>query len=308
MKHIIFAQIGTPNSINQLSIRAFLKAFLSSSRVVDLPRWRWLPILNLFILPFRPKKLVKHYQQMVEQLGENPTLLTTKQMAHFFAVHNTEHYNFHFCAVLDPLSIEEVERELSHGSERVVIPLYPQYSEATSELIFDHIKERFKAKCEARVLGTESFYQRSSEVILEQLAECEASCLLLSFHSYPLHRLEKGDSYGVECIDCFEEIKNRVNSVNRVQVELCYQSKFGRGLWLGPLIEDKIQEMQELGHRSIAVYCPSFIIDSLETSWEIAIDLKAKCQARGISLHYIPCLGADSSWLFSLHQEVLKRY
>lgn len=303
-KDIIFAQIGTPEKNTVFSIRKFLKSFLSSPRVVDLPRWKWFPILHLFILPWRPRKLMKHYQSM----GENPTHLATKQMEHFFSMQKNDEINFHFCSIFDEVSIDKVSGELSATSERYIIPLYPQYSEATSELIFDHLRERFNAKCEARVLASDYFNQRSSEYIIEELAQTDASALLLSFHSYPLHRLEKGDSYGVECIDCFESIKSLINSSNRIQIELCYQSKFGKGAWLSPLIDEKILEVKELGHRSIAVYCPSFLIDSLETTWEIGIDLKKRLKTQGIDLHFIPCIGTDASWLFALHQAVMKKY
>lgn len=304
MKQIIFAQIGTPNDDSAHAIRQFLRQFLSSRRVVDLPAWKWMPILHAIILPLRPKKLLPRYQRMTKELGGNPTLTTTKQLMHFFNLYNRDNISFHHCYALDESSIAKLEEELRIDSERIIIPLFPQYSEATCELIFDRLRLRLNALCEPRVLAIDSFYQRSSEIILDNIAKTDATALILSFHSYPLNRLEKGDTYGVECQDCFEELKKRINSVSRIQVEMSYQSKFGPGLWLGPLIEEKILELRELGHQSIAVHCPSFLIDSIETSWEIGMDLKEKVKKIGVDLHFIACIGADTQWLFSLYQAI----
>lgn len=304
LTEIIFAQIGTPQGMTIPAVRHFLKSFLSSRRVVDLPKWKWFPILHGIILPLRPKKLLPRYEQMALHWGGNPTLLTTESWKHFFNEKQTANLKFHFCQVLFEDSIAEVEKNLQSKSERIIIPLYPQYSEATSELIFDKIRTRFNAKTYPRLLALENFYDLSASRIVEYLRRSDASALLLSFHSYPLDRLQKGDSYAPECLECFEQLKNRIQSNNRVQVELSYQSKFGRGEWLEPLIEDKLLELKEMGHTRIAVHCPSFLFDSIETSWEIGIDLKEKMQGAGIEIQFIPSLGDDLTYCQFLLNEI----
>ena len=47
-------------------------------RVVDLPRWKWYPLLKAIILPMRSKRIARNYQSIWTEQG-SPLLAITKQ-------------------------------------------------------------------------------------------------------------------------------------------------------------------------------------------------------------------------------------
>ena len=76
---ILLVNLGTPNSTGWWDIRKYLKEFLSDQRIIQLPKIFWLPILYLFILPFRPRKKVKDYKKIWMKDG-SPLLVYTKRL------------------------------------------------------------------------------------------------------------------------------------------------------------------------------------------------------------------------------------
>ena len=76
---VLLINTGTPNKLSSISIKKYLQEFLSDQRIIQLPRILWLPILYLFILPFRPKKKEKDYRKIWMQKG-SPLLVYTKQL------------------------------------------------------------------------------------------------------------------------------------------------------------------------------------------------------------------------------------
>ena len=61
---VLMINLGTPDAPNTPEVRTYLRKLLSSDRVLDInPVLRWL-LLNLFILPFRPKKSANAYQKI----------------------------------------------------------------------------------------------------------------------------------------------------------------------------------------------------------------------------------------------------
>src|SRR5574337_192512 len=77
-KGILLANLGTPDKPEKKEVRAFLKLFLADKRVIDTPRYIWLPILHGIILNTRPKKSAKLYKEIWRPEG-SPLLIYTKE-------------------------------------------------------------------------------------------------------------------------------------------------------------------------------------------------------------------------------------
>ena len=75
---IILANLGTPDAPQPAAISRYLADFLMDPRVVDLPRWKWYPLLKAIILPMRSKRIAQNYQAIWTEQG-SPLLAITKQ-------------------------------------------------------------------------------------------------------------------------------------------------------------------------------------------------------------------------------------
>ncbi len=303
---IIFSSVGTPKSADPQDIKAFLKVFLGSKRVVDLSRLIWWPLLHLIILKKRPPAVAARYREMIDKLGSNPTFSTSRDMIKHFMAKDSELIKSHLCYALSPESVAAVQEKMMPDSTKVVIPLYPQHSEATYDLIFDFTLKQLNAQGACHFWAKDPFFIYSAKKIENELSGKEVDQLYLSFHSYPVKRIKKGESYRDECEECFEQIRELLPEFLQDKAKLSYQSKFGKGEWLGPLIEEDIFDQMDKGLRSFAVYSPSFLTDSIETSWELGIDLKKKVEERGGTLKFIECLNSDPEWLDQLYSSITK--
>ena len=140
---VLLVNLGTPDAPDQVSIRRYLKEFLSDPRVVEVPRLIWWAVLNLVILRFRPKKLVPDYQKIWQ--GEQSPLrkITHGQVTKLQEVLDT---NFGQDKVLvkpamtyGKPSFDAAFAEMdAEGVEKIlVLPLYPQYSATTTAASYD---------------------------------------------------------------------------------------------------------------------------------------------------------------------------
>ena len=77
---VILGQLGSPQSTKVSDVRKYLKEFLGDPRVVDINPILWKIILNLFVLPFRPKRSAEAYSRIYEKEGF-PLVTNTKKVA-----------------------------------------------------------------------------------------------------------------------------------------------------------------------------------------------------------------------------------
>ncbi len=198
---------------------------------------------------------------------------------------------------------DEWEKE-GHFWERIIVcPLFPQYSESTYAAAFDRVLEKMKHTVSIPPLSfissfhlSHAFIENSSHRIREYLTE-STEHLILSFHGVPKRRfLYKGDPYYDHCFETFALLKRKVREFSSVEMSMCFQSRFGSEEWATPYLDEYIENLQEKGVKNIAVYCPSFIIDCLETIDEIGHELKNDVEKNNGHLTFIPCLNDDKKW------------
>lgn len=304
---VVLAQLGSPNSTSIKDVRAYLKEFLGDPRVVDINPLLWKIILNLFVLPFRPKKSAEAYSRIWED-GKFPLIENTKNFAAAVSARADENLEVEPAFLLsEPRAKDVFDRwELENFSERadkvVVMPQFPQYSESTVASVYDQLGKELANRVNIPSIEVVSCYHKlkafidlSAKKIQKVLDEGGADELVLSFHGIPIRRvLDKKDEYYFQCYETFCLIRQRLN-FPADRIHLAFQSRFGSEKWLGPATDELAVELAE-GGKKIACYCPSFVADCLETTDEIGHELAEEVEEAGGKLLFVECLNDDQEW------------
>lgn len=306
---VILAQLGSPKSTKVSDVRAYLKEFLGDPRVIDINPYVWKIILNLFILPFRPKKSAEAYSRIAEKDGF-PLVLNTEKFANAVRPKLDSNLELNHIFLLSHPRLNHIldEWENEPVGERaqnvLVLPQFPQYSESTIGAVIDAIGSELKGRVNIPSLTVVSNYHRSKAFIdngARKIRETFAlhkdiDELVISFHGIPLRRvLEKKDLYLLHCLETYELLKHQLDL--DVPISMTFQSRFGSEVWLGPYTDKTIIKKAEDGVKKIAVYCPSFVVDCLETTDEMGNELGHDVKEAGGTLVSIPCVNIDPQWV-----------
>lgn len=279
-------------------MRRYLAEFLSDPRVVELPRWLWLPILHGIVLRTRPAKSAAKYASIWTPQG-SPLAVHTRQQALLLGKILAER-NVKVAYAMrygDP-SIAEGLRQLS-GCEVAVVPLYPQFSRSTAESVRDVLPpgtkmiEQFHdhpAYIAALAAGVQRHWQ----------ARGKADKLVMSFHGLPQRSVDRGDPYQKQCI-ATAKILAGVLRLAPADYIVTFQSRFGAAKWLQPYTEPTLVALARAGTKRVDVVCPGFVADCLETLEEIAVEARgAFLAAGGKEFHALACLNESPEWIVAL--------
>lgn len=306
---VILGQLGSPESTKVSDVRKFLKEFLGDPRVVDINPFLWKIILNLFVLPFRPKKSAEAYSRIYEKDGF-PLVTNTIKVAEAIKPKldpNLElNHAFLVCSprpgeILDAWEKEDI---YTRAQKVLVLPQFPQYAESTIASVVDALGSEFKKRVNLPSFTVVNSYHRSKAFIDHSVRKIHESLaahpdideLVISFHGIPSRRaLKKKDLYLLHCLETYELIVERLKT--KVPVSMTFQSRFGSEVWLGPYTDETVIKKIESGVKKIGVYCPSFVCDCLETTDEIGNELGHEVKEAGGTLVHIPCLNADPEWI-----------
>jgi ferrochelatase len=301
----LLINLGTPDAPTASAVRRYLAEFLSDPRVIDYPRWLWLPILYGVILRIRPKRSAHAYSTIWTPQG-SPLLVQSRAL--------TEKVR-HACADLgirvelamrygNPSIASVLERLIADGVRRlIVLPLYPQYSATSTGSALDGVHAALGRLRHVPELRTVSDYH-AAPAYIDALAESvrrfqqthgRAERLLLSFHGIPERYVRLGDPYAEQCRETAALLRDRLGMAES-EMLLTFQSRVGRETWLSPYTDVTLGELPKQGVRHIQVLCPGFAVDCLETLEEIAIRGKHQfTSAGGERLDYIPALNHDDA-------------
>ncbi|MDX1632763.1 MAG: ferrochelatase [Thermoanaerobaculia bacterium] len=300
---ILVANLGTPDEPTAPALRRYLRPFLSDPRVIELPKWKWLPILNLFVLTRRPKESAALYREIWTEEG-SPLLLYTETIASEIeerlregigpAVHTAVGMRYG-----EP-SLRGALRELAEKGCRkiLVFPLYPHYSGTSTASVFDAVFDELKAWRWVPELRTIQGYH-DEEGYLDALAasirerwEADGTPdrLLLSFHGIPLRYFRNGDPYYCHCQKTGRLLRERLDWPEEKTL-VTFQSLFGKEEWLKPYTDVTVGRLGREGLGRLDVACPGFAVDCLETLEEIdGLNRKIFLDAGGGEFRFVPCL------------------
>ena len=301
---IILANLGTPDAPTPTAVRAYLREFLSDTRVIEMPKLIWQVILNCFVLTTRPKRVAEAYDSVWTADG-SPLLAILKQQAQDLQArlsHQGIHAPVYAATTYGNPSIKSVMAQLmAEGVESfVVLPLFPQYSATSTAAAFDKI---FKLMLDTRNVPQLQLIKdyHDHPLYIEALAQSverywqahgRADKLLMSFHGIPKPYADKGDPYPEQCRTTAVLLADRLGLASDAWA-ISFQSRFGAQEWLKPYTDELLAEWGQAGV-SVQVMSPAFSADCLETLEELAVENRDHfLQAGGKSYDYIPALNTD---------------
>lgn len=300
---VLVSNLGTPNAATAAALRPYLDEFLSDPRVIELPRWKWLPILKLFVLTRRPAQSAKLYEKVWTDEG-SPLLAISKRQAEGIATRLAARHGDQVRVALGMRygspSIAAALAELARQDCRrlVVLPLYPQYSASTTGSTFDALFAELARWRWVPGLRTVDTYHADDGYIAALAASVrelwsrdgEPDLLLMSFHGMPQRYFDNGDPYFCYCQATGRRLADALGLAPE-RWKLSFQSLFGKEEWLKPYTDRTVEALAKGGVRRVDAICPGFSADCLETIEEIAgLNREIFEHAGGERFRFIPCL------------------
>ena len=317
---VMLVNLGTPEGTDKASMRRYLKEFLSDPRVIEWPRAVWYPILYGIVLNTRPKKSGALYDQIWNtERNESPLLTFTRAQSEKLAeaLKGDGRVMVDYAMRYGNPSIESVTRRMmDEGCDRIVmLPLYPQYSAATTATVNDKFFETLmKLRFQPAIRIVPAYHDdpayidalaRSIEKHLATL-DFEPEVVIASYHGIPQSYARRGDPYPEQCLETSRLLRERLGWDEK-KLMSCFQSRFGPEEWLQPYTDKTVEKLAKDGVKSIAVFNPGFVADCLETLQEIAIEAAHIFRhAGGENFSHIPCLN-DSDDGMAVIETLVKR-
>lgn len=296
---VVLVNVGTPEAPTVPAVRAYLREFLSDPLVIDLPapaRWA---LLNLVILPFRPRRSAHAYQQVWTAQG-SPLLVHSRAQAAALA------------ACMPGVDVELAMRygapSLQHAREALtargvtdltLVPLYPQEAAATTGSAVAAWERLAPGSRVVRSFFSNPGFVASMAARVRETVEAhDAQHVLFSYHGLPVRQVARtcdgtcersvacpplGEAnarcYRAQCYATTEAIAREAGVLEKSST--AFQSRLRGAAWVGPFTFETLQALAARGVKRVAVACPSFVADCLETLEEIAVRGAATFEAAG---------------------------
>ncbi len=311
---VLVAQLGTPDAPTAPALRRYLREFLGDRRVVDLNPVLWALVLHGAILPFRPRRSAALYRRVWTDRG-SPLLYHSEDQVRGLAERLGPGWVVELGMRYGSPGIRPaIERLLAAGAQRfVVLPMFPQYAGATTGSALDAITSTCLDRRDVpswrvvRDYPTDPAYVGAIAGAVRDALGPErvtSTHLVLSFHGVPKRYIEEGDPYESQCRATAEAVAGAL-ALSADRWTIAFQSQFGREEWIGPATDRTLEELARSGQRSVAVVCPGFPTDCLETIDEIGREAKHSfLEAGGEVFLFVPGLNAAPVWLDAMAELV----
>lgn len=329
----LLINLGTPDAPHPPEVRRYLREFLSDPRVIDIPAVaRWL-LLNLVILPFRPRRSAAAYRKVWLPEG-SPLLHHSRRL---LAAMQEALPEFEVALAMrygEPSIRAGLQSLRERGCDRIVVmPLYPHYAASstgsTVEAVFKVAGELWNTPyltIAPPFYEDAGFIEAFARVGEPVLASLRPDHVVFSFHGLPERHMLRSDMSGQHCLrspGCCDAIVPANRHCYRAQcyataralqarlglapdaMTVCFQSRLGRTPWIKPYTDEVLPELARRGVRRVAVFCPAFVADCLETLEEIGIRASEDfVRAGGEALQLVPSLNAHPAWVTALAELV----
>ncbi|MDG4654907.1 ferrochelatase [Chryseobacterium arthrosphaerae] len=336
-KGILLINLGSPRSTAVEDVKEYLDEFLMDEKVID---YRWIfraLLVQGIILKTRPAKSAEAYKTVWTDEG-SPLIVITQKIQK--KLQNKVDIPVEIGMRYAEPSIETGIRNLVEKgvTEIVLFPLYPQYAMSTTETVIEKAEEVRKKKFPGiRINYVQPFYNRDlytdclAESIREKLPE-NFDALLFSYHGVPERHIYKTDPtktcnmndccskdshpshafcYRHQCFNTTDRVIRKLG-LPKSKVIVSFQSRLGKDKWIEPYTDHTLETIPEKGIKNLAVVCPAFVSDCLETLEEISVEGKEQfMEAGGENFTYIPCLNDEDRWIEvikTLCEEQLKQF
>jgi ferrochelatase len=318
---LLIVNLGTPDAATPAAVRRYLKEFLTDRRVIEKKSVFWKVLLNGAILPLRSRRRAHDYEKIWNRdKDESPIKTISRSQAEKLG------------QVLEPLGkrvivdwamrygnpsiASRLEVLVTWGCERILImPLYPQYSAATTATVCDEVfRFMLRQRRQPALRFLPAYYEDPYyiEVLASSLqAELKSlpfapDVILASYHGMPKEAVAKGDPYAAQCTRTTELLRAQLG-LDESKLMMSFQSRFGRSLWLEPYTISTVRALARKGVKNLVVITPGFAADCLETLEEIRIE-NARMFKRhgGENFVAIPCLNDSEAGMLMLWQLAMR--
>jgi protoporphyrin/coproporphyrin ferrochelatase len=317
---VLLVNLGTPDSADSEGVRVYLKEFLSDPRVIEDQGLVWKLLLNGIILRTRPARKARDYRKIWNtEKNESPIKTITRAQSDKLAaaISDQDHVVVDWAMRYgNPSIASRIEALTAQGCDRLlVVPLYPQYSAATSATVCDEVFRVLAGMRAQPTLRVTPPYYDDPDYI-EALAVSinahlktlpfQPELILASFHGMPKKYVDKGDPYLAQCIATTDALRKRMG-LDASKLLLTFQSRFGSDEWLQPYTDKTVEQLAKDGVRRIAVVTPGFSADCLETLEEIAQENAEIFRHNGgEQFAAVPCLNDSDAGMDVIRQLVLR--
>jgi ferrochelatase len=327
---LLLINLGTPDEPTTPAVRRYLREFLSDPRVLDIGAVARAMLLNLVILPTRPAKSAHAYQSIWDPTRGSPLMYHSQDLAAGVAAKLGDGWQVELAMRYGKPSIASaLERLVKASCDRIVVlPLFPQYASSSTGTAVARVMELAAKAWTVPPLDfvpaffdDDGFLTAFEKVGAPALAAAKPDHVLFSFHGLPVRQIIKTDPQaGTPSAHCFakdtccdtlanpncyraqsyftaRELARRLD-LPPEKYTVCFQSRLGRTPWIQPYTDVVIDELAKTGVKRLAVFCPAFVADCLETVEEIGIRALAQWKAAGgEELVLVPSLNASAPWI-----------
>jgi len=318
---VLIVNLGTPDAPTPAAVRRYLKEFLTDPRVIEKDSIFWKLLLNTLILSLRSRRRARDYERIWNrEKDESPFKTITRSQAEKLS-EILEPLGKH--VIVDwamrygnPSIASRLEVLVTWGCERILImPLYPQYSAATTATVCDEVfRFMLQQRRQPALRVLPAYYEDPYyiEVLASSLqAELKSlpftpDVILASYHGIPKEAVAKGDPYQSQCVRTTDLLRAQL-ALDEKQLMMSFQSRFGRAQWLEPYTINTVRMLARKGVKNLVVITPGFSSDCLETLEEIGVE-NARMFMRhgGQNFAAIPCLNDSEAGMLMLWQLAMR--
>jgi ferrochelatase len=331
---VLLINLGSPDSPAVPDVKRYLREFLMDGRVIDCAWPVRFGLVNFLIIPRRAHQSAEAYASIWTKEG-SPLVVTSKNLCRKLS----ERLDVPIEVAMryqNPRIEEAITSLAEQGvTDLLVIPLFPHYAMSSFETAAERGREIAGEQApEMRVTIGDPFY--AAPTYIDALVESArpylslpTDHLLFSFHGLPERHLHKADPSGhhdlklENCCEpddpahktcyrahCYKTVQAFVKRMGLAagSYSVAFQSRLGKEPWMQPYTDIELARLARSGVKRLAVICPAFVADCLETIEEIGIRGKETFLSNGGEhLQLIPCLNEHPKWIDAL-EGMIRRF
>ena len=313
-KAVILFNLGGPDKIE--NVEPFLFNLFNDPAILNLPTVLRYPLAKL-ISNRRAPVAKKIYEELG---GSSPILKLTKEQSEALEtkLNQTEADNEYKCFIImrcwNPRANDVIKDvQLFNPEEIILMPLYPQYSAATSGSSIKEWKDICKKNKYQVKTSTiccyptdQNFINAHTKEIIKKIKDLKNFKLIFSAHGLPEKNIKKGDPYQWQVEQSVKKIVENLNIENLDWI-LSYQSRVGPLKWIGPSTEAIIVENSKIGKHIVLVPI-AFVSEHSETLVELDIEYKEIADANGCKNYTrVPALGINEDFIKAMSELIIKK-
>jgi ferrochelatase len=313
-KAIILFNLGGPDKLE--NVEPFLFNLFNDPAILNLPTFLRYPLAKL-ISNRRAPIAKKIYAELG---GSSPILKLTEEQSDALEtkLNQTQKGDVYKCFIImrcwNPRAKDVIKDVQLYGPDEVVLmPLYPQYSAATSGSSIKEWKDICKKNNYHVKTSTiccyptdQNFINAHTKEIIKKIKDLKNFKLIFSAHGLPEKNIKKGDPYQWQVEQSVKKIVESLNDENLDWI-LSYQSRVGPLKWIGPSTETIIIENSKIGKHIVLVPI-AFVSEHSETLVELDIEYKEIADANGCKNYTrVPALGINEDFIKAMSELIIKK-